>query len=132
MANKQRSRSAQAIRLVENRLYQKKKEYERAKVEKLERQNRDCTSGYSFHPDISISQPTPRQDILKAQYSSQWHYLHMDSLNKSKRKKQDSFADEIELNRSPEEFTFHPDTSKSNRKRAKSGLKRQMKNDLIA
>ena len=49
----------------------------------------------------------------------------MDSLGKSKRQKQDSFADIVEYNKNPEEFTFHPDTTKSNRTRAKSGLKRQ-------
>jgi len=54
----------------------KQKQYlQDAEAKRLEKDG-NSTLGLSFHPDISTNNLTPRQDVIKSQYPSQWHYLH--------------------------------------------------------
>jgi hypothetical protein len=114
MAHTQRAKSSSKLRVVENRLLTKQKQYLQAAEEKRLQKDEDSTLGLSFHPDISTDKPTPRQDVIKSQYSSQWDYLYKDSHGKSKLHKQDTLEDEVALSKQPGEYTFRPDIRKSN------------------
>jgi len=76
MARTQRLNSSKKFKVVENRLLKKQKQYlQDAEAKRLEKDG-NSTLGLSFHPDISTNNLTPRQDVIKSQYPSQWHYLH--------------------------------------------------------